>query len=83
MVMPSECFMRLANARDGLLMQRSAWADRQEFLIAEKLRLEAISIIEDGFRDWAFLAWKSKEQAAGRRYQSDASARAAYRQGVH
>lgn len=79
MVMPSECFMRLANARDGLLMQRSAWADRQEFLIAEKLRLEAISIIEDGFRDWAFLAWKSKEQAAGRRYESDASAYAAYR----
>lgn len=82
MVMPTENFLRLAQARDDLLMQRSAWADECEFVIAQKLRIEAIEIIEDGTRDWAFESWRTKEHAAGRRYACDASARAAYRRGL-
>lgn len=81
--MESANFVRLAQARDGLLLERSAWADRAEFEIAEKLRLEAISIIEDGVRDWAFESWRTKEYAAGRRYSCDVSARAAYKAGAH
>lgn len=79
MAMSSTDFVRLAMARDALILERSAWADRQEFLIAEKLRIEAIYIIEDGTRDWEFLSWKSKEQAAGRRYPNDEWALYAYR----
>ena len=75
-------FVRLAQYRDELLMQRSAWADRAEFEVFQKLRIEAIGIIEDGVRDWAFESWRSKEHAAGRRYSCDVSARAAYRVGA-
>lgn len=82
MVMPTENFVRLAQARDDLLLQRSAWADEREFMIAQKLRDEAIAIIEDGTRDWAFESWRTKEHAAGRRYECDVSARAAYRKGL-
>ncbi len=78
MVMPTENFLRLAQARDDLLLQRSAWADEHEFMIAQKLRDEAIAIIEDGTRDWAFESWRTKEHAGGRRYESDVIARAAY-----
>lgn len=76
--MDSLAFVRLAEYRDELLSQRTAWADRAEFEIAQRLRIEAISIIHDACVDWAFVSWRSKEQAAGRRYQCDASARSAY-----
>jgi hypothetical protein len=79
MVMPSENFVRLAQSRDDLLMQRSPWADENEFMIAQRLRLEAISIIEDGTRDWLFEHWHTKEIAAGRRYSSEGLARVFYR----
>lgn len=81
--MQSANFVRLANYRDELLMQRSAWADRAELEVAEILRLEAIGIIEDGVRDWDFESWRTKEHAAGRRYLCDASARAAYKARAH
>lgn len=83
MVMPTENFLRLAQARDDLLLQRSAWADEQEFVIFQKLRVEAVSIIEDGVRDWAFESWRTKQHAAGRRFDSDALARAAYKGRAH
>lgn len=79
MVMPTENFVRLAQARDDLLMQRSAWADECEFVIAQKLRIEAIEIIEDGTRDWAFESWLTKQRASGRRFPCDQCARIAYR----
>ena len=81
--MLSENFVRLAGYRDELITQRSQWADEQEYLIFQRLRVEAVFIIQDGCMDWAFLSWRSKEQAAGRRYECEAEARYAYKTRAH
>ena len=81
--MLSANFVRLAAYRDELIAQRSQWADQVEYEIFQRLRIEAVSIIEEGCMDYAFLSWRSKEHAAGRRYSCDASARVAYRAGAH
>ena len=81
--MDSASFVRLSLHRDALLLERSPWPDKAEFDIFQTLRHHAVYIIEEGVMDWAFLSWRSKEHAAGRRYPCEESARAAYRARLH